>query len=80
MVPPLAWPDLIRPTLPTLGLPDSSTGATRRAPQRGQSSTRPNTLADGSAQAALAEVERLLAEQQAATEALRTRRLELERA
>jgi voltage-gated potassium channel Kch len=41
---------------------------------------RPTTLADGSAQAALAEVERLLAEQQAATEALRTRLLELERA
>ena len=33
---------------------------------------RPTGRADGSAQAALAEVERLLAEQQAATEALRT--------
>ena len=41
---------------------------------------RPAALADGSAQAALAAVERLLAEQQAATEALRARLLELERA
>ena len=37
---------------------------------------RPTTLADGSAQAALAAVERLLAEQQAATETLRARLLE----
>jgi voltage-gated potassium channel Kch len=41
---------------------------------------RPTTGGDGSAQAALADVERLLAEQQAATETLRARLLELERA
>lgn len=39
---------------------------------------KPRTLADGTAQAALQEVERLLAEQQRTTEALRARLLELE--
>jgi hypothetical protein len=39
---------------------------------------RPTALADGSAQAALEEVERLLSEQQVATETLRARLLELE--
>jgi hypothetical protein len=39
---------------------------------------RPIALANGSAQAALAEVERLLSEQQAATETLRARLLQLE--